>query len=161
MAGRRSPSGTACDRPREWVSLRVDGELSLLEEELLERHLAGCGACRAFEQGLRSTTALLRASALEEPSRRVSAPALAQRGRRALPARGRMTALVAAAALTLGAVVGSTLERPAGVQPVERGPEVSILTYDVEQLRELPRTKRLLVPGPEHAVPPNPPEGVI
>ena len=31
------------------ASLRLDGELSELEEELLDRHLETCAACRAFE----------------------------------------------------------------------------------------------------------------
>ncbi|HSK16033.1 MAG TPA: zf-HC2 domain-containing protein [Gaiellaceae bacterium] len=161
MAGRPPTRGTACDRPREWVSLRVDGELSLLEEELLERHLSGCAACREFEDDLRSTTELLRATPLEAPSRRVSVPAPAESERTRRPVGGRRTALAAAAALAVGAVLGATLERPSNVQPSERGPEVSLLSNDFEELRELPRTKRLLVPGPEQVTPPNPPEGVI
>ena len=166
MAGRPSPTGgTACDRPREWVSLRVDGELSLLEEELLERHLGACEACQSFEEAIRSTTGLLRAAPLEEPSRRATVPALAMhastRRRRGDGSKtGRRTALVAAAALAAGALVGSLVEPRSQIQPAEPVSEVSLL-MDFQQLRELPRTKRWLRPAPAPALPPNPPEGVI
>ena len=34
-----------CDRARAWVSLRLDDEISELEERLLEAHLGRCAAC--------------------------------------------------------------------------------------------------------------------
>ena len=34
-----------CERSREWISLRLDGELSELAEKMLESHLARCAAC--------------------------------------------------------------------------------------------------------------------
>lgn len=37
---------------RESVSARFDGELAPLDDGVLERHLAGCPACAAFEAGL-------------------------------------------------------------------------------------------------------------
>ena len=49
--------GGACERAREWASLRLDDELSVLEEEILERHLDFCDACRRFEEGMRLSTA--------------------------------------------------------------------------------------------------------
>ena len=45
-----------CDRAREWASLRLDDELSPLEEELLVRHLETCDDCRAFESNVRWAT---------------------------------------------------------------------------------------------------------
>lgn len=41
-----------CDRAREQLSARLDGELH--EERELRAHLAGCGACRAHEHSLAS-----------------------------------------------------------------------------------------------------------
>ena len=41
--------GALCHRSREWISLRLDGELSELAEKMLESHLARCAACRTFE----------------------------------------------------------------------------------------------------------------
>jgi len=58
MAG-RDPliEGGDCDRTHEWASLRLDGELSPLEEELLERHLTACDDCRAKRRnGIRPPT---------------------------------------------------------------------------------------------------------
>ena len=45
-----------CETSREWVSLRLDGELSELEEAMLRRHVAGCADCRTFEETAESFT---------------------------------------------------------------------------------------------------------
>ena len=57
--------GGACERAREWASLRLDDELSVLEEEILERHLDVCDACRRFEEGMRTSTVRIRTTPLE------------------------------------------------------------------------------------------------
>ena len=57
----------------EWVSLRLDGELSELEEAMLRRHVAGCGDCQAFAATAESFTSLLRSAPLE-PSAPFSRP---------------------------------------------------------------------------------------
>ncbi|HEX2045897.1 MAG TPA: zf-HC2 domain-containing protein [Gaiellaceae bacterium] len=145
-----------CERARQWVSLRLDGELSALEDELLARHLSACAGCRAFAARVRSATTLIRRTPAESPSRRVEPPT-PRLPRFPLERRG--TALVAAAALALGALVGSLLERPSTPTPTAPGAEVSLLTRDVQQLRELPRENR--APVPVRSTPPNPPEGVI
>jgi hypothetical protein len=56
-------------------------------------------------------------------------------------------------------VVGSTLHRPAPdtSTPV---PQVSLLTRDMSQLREIPRGKRVAPPAPAHDTG-GPPEGLI
>jgi hypothetical protein len=148
--------GSLCDRAREWASLRVDGELSPLEEELLERHLEACDDCRVFEDDVRWATDVLRLTPQERPSRRLTLPARTHSG----PSRGRITAVAAAAALALGAVIGSIVERPSTQAPDTGPTEVSLLSNEAKQLRDLPRT-RLLTPAPVPAPPPNPPEGVI
>ena len=87
--------GGACERAREWASLRLDDELSVLEEEILERHLDVCDACRRFEEGMRVSTVRIRTTPLEMPARQMPVPS-----RRGLVTRQRKwTAMVAAAAL--------------------------------------------------------------
>src|SRR5215210_727636 len=102
MAGRNPVSmRVPCERARHWASLRLDGELSALEAELLERHLGSCDDCGPFATRLRLTTSALRETPLELPERRIRIPA---RRVARLPLEGRRTALVAAAALVVGAV---------------------------------------------------------
>ena len=54
-----------CDRIREWVSLEVDGELSRIEQALVERHLAACAECAAFAADVGGFTQALRTAPLE------------------------------------------------------------------------------------------------
>jgi predicted anti-sigma-YlaC factor YlaD len=56
---------TDCEQARERVSLLLDDELSPHEALLLDRHLAGCGACTAFAADVRAYTELVRATPLE------------------------------------------------------------------------------------------------
>ena len=158
MAG-RDPllQGGTCDRAREWVSLRLDGELSPLEDELLDRHLEACPGCRAFEDDVRWATDVLRLTPQERPSRRVALPAPA---RPRLTGR-RLTAVAAAASLAIGALVGAVVERPSEQPPATGPTEVSLLSNDVKQLRDLPRTRILSPVQPSPEGPQNPPEGVI
>lgn len=146
----------ACERAREWASLRLDDELSVLEEEILERHLDHCDACRWFEEGMRLSTARIRSTPFESPSRPIPVPT--RRGV-VTPYRKR-TALVAAAALALGALIGSLVERPGQPAPSESPSQVSFLSRDADNLRDLPRA-RFMTPVPPPAAPRNPPEGVI
>jgi ferric-dicitrate binding protein FerR (iron transport regulator) len=159
MAG-RDPliMGGMCERAHEWTSLRLDGELSPLEEELLERHLETCAECRVFEYDVRWATDVLRLTPQERPARRVTLPAPARR-----VSRRRLTAVAAAAALALGALAGALFERPSSSTPVDEPREISFLTgvqQDADDFRQLPRTK-ILSPVQVPAEQPNPPEGVI
>jgi Putative zinc-finger len=150
-------SGGICDRAREWASLRLDDELSPLEGELLDRHLEVCHACRMFEDDMRWAADVIRLTPQERPVRRVTPPVSPRRrvsGRR-------LTAVAAAAALSAGALIGSVLERSSSEAPADGPTEVSFLTRDANQLRDLPRT-RILAPLPtDPDGPPSPPEGVI
>jgi anti-sigma factor RsiW len=159
MAGRQPVSlGVRCERARHWASLRVDGELSSLEDQLLERHLASCEACEAFDAGLGAATSLLRDAPPETPGRRFSPP---RRRAGRFPLEVRRTALIATAALAFGALTGSLVQRPSSSAPADDVREVSMISRDVKQLRQLPRMKRATIPAPVPSGPPNPPEGVI
>ncbi len=151
--------GGLCDRAREWTSLRLDGELSPLEEELLDRHLELCDECRAFEYDVRWATDVLRLTPQERPAKRLTIPT-ASKPR--VSAR-RVTAVAAAAALAIGALVGSLVERPSSTTPSDVPSEISFLTNqqrEANEFRKLPRT-RILSPAPAPSAPPNTPEGVI
>jgi predicted anti-sigma-YlaC factor YlaD len=50
-----------CERARAWASLRMDGELSELEDALLAAHLLHCAPCAEFEESARMTVVALRA----------------------------------------------------------------------------------------------------
>jgi hypothetical protein len=159
MAGRQPLTwGSACERAREWSSLRIDDELSVLEEELLERHLDGCEACGSFEEVVRASATAMRTAPAERPSRRIRIPS--RRAARFSVER-RRTAVVAAAALALGALLGSYLDRAPQPAPVDGGSQVSLLTRDLNQLRDLPREAPPAHEAPVPSGPPNPPEGVI
>ena len=83
-----------CELARERVSLQLDEELSAHEALLLDRHLAGCAACASFADGVRASTALLRAASLEP-----SEPLFSWRRRAtSVPLSGRAAALMASTA---------------------------------------------------------------
>ena len=87
-----------CERSREWISLRLDGELSELAEKMLESHLARCAGCRAFESDAVATTRLVRTASLELPEQPIALP----RGRRLAFVRPAGAAAATAAAVALG-----------------------------------------------------------
>ena len=158
MAGEAlSPRSGRCERARQWASLRVDGELTELEDALLEKHLEGCAACRGFAARVTATTELVRATPQEKPE---IAYAPAEHRVTRLPV-GRRTAIVAiAAAAALGSFVGSSFQRPAPAPAPASVPQVSLLTRDMNQLRQLPHQTKKPAPAPVRT-PGQPPEGVV
>jgi hypothetical protein len=86
-----------CARASEWISLRLDGQLSDFEEVLLGAHLSRCADCRAFAANMTGFTEMLRRTTLEQPSVTFEAP------RRT---RTRTVALRAVSAAAAVAVVG-------------------------------------------------------
>jgi hypothetical protein len=137
---------------RELVSSALDGELSELQEALLDRHLEGCADCRAFAGSVGATAALVRAAPLERPARRFVPPARVVR----FPVGRRLAVAAVVAAAALGSLIGSTLRAPA--PPEQPAPQLSFLSRDVQQLRDLPR-QRQLQPQPTPRT--NPQEGVV
>ena len=156
MAGEAlSPRNSRCERARQWASLRIDGELSELEDALLAKHLEGCASCNAFAVRLAATTEAVRAAPQERPQ--ISYPQF-ERPVIRLPV-GRRVAIVAiAAAAALGAFVGSSLQKPSPDR-APAGPQLSFRT-DRNLLRQLPHQTKQPAPAPNR-VPGQPPEGFV
>lgn len=93
-----------CNRTRQHVSLRLDSELSELEEALVTAHLGRCAACQAFAVDLEAFTESLRAAPLVEPSVRFQLPR--RRARMGVARVSTAAATAATAAIALGGVVG-------------------------------------------------------
>jgi predicted anti-sigma-YlaC factor YlaD len=55
-----------CEHCRDGVSARLDGEDPGVGAELLDAHLAGCAACRAYAQGAEAMSRSVRVSAVDE-----------------------------------------------------------------------------------------------
>jgi anti-sigma factor RsiW len=88
----------SCDRVREQVSLELDGELSQLEQVILERHLTRCAACAEYRNEVAAITSRLREAPLEQPDWVFTLPRRRSGTLRAVQ--------VAAAAATIAVAVG-------------------------------------------------------
>lgn len=94
-----------CDRTREWVALRLDGELSDFETAIMRSHLERCEECVRFAEDVAGITRELRSTPLAVPAAPVELE-LRPAGR--LPLSPRRIQFAAAAALVLAAAaVGS------------------------------------------------------
>ena len=109
-----------CDRSREWISLRLDGEISQFEHVLLRSHMLICSDCRRFAYDVNWQTNALRCAPLEPLGRAVTIP---RRGwtRRAIEI-GTAATAAAAAAVALAVGVGGSHARPTVPQPQFREP---------------------------------------
>jgi predicted anti-sigma-YlaC factor YlaD len=130
------PQPHTCDRAREWVSLRLDDEISELEDALLEAHVHRCGACREYEATVRGAVLAVRARPLE----RMNEPIVVAGRRRPML----RPAAVARVAAVVAAVVGVTtvLSTQAAKGPAAHGsssiPVASVPDdQDLKQLRAL------------------------
>jgi predicted anti-sigma-YlaC factor YlaD len=113
-----------CGRAREWISLRVDGELSELERLLLRRHLGRCTECREFAEGVRAATLLIRTTPVARPSRSLGpdpVPVRAPRRFRLAAAAG-LAALAAGVGVGVGVLIGSDRDAPLPIAPQAPGP---------------------------------------
>jgi predicted anti-sigma-YlaC factor YlaD len=103
-----------CRQGREFISLRLDDELSELEQARLDSHLRVCQDCRAYEADLVGATRMLRAAALEPVERPFALPQ-----RRRLPLRSLQVSAAAAlvvVAAALGTLLGPLRSHPASAQ---------------------------------------------
>lgn len=86
------------------ASLRLDSELSELEEALMAAHLVRCAACRSFAHDLGTVTDTLRTAPLVEPSVQFEVPR--RRLRFGIAQVGTAAAATVTAAIALGGFVG-------------------------------------------------------
>jgi anti-sigma factor RsiW len=93
-----------CNRTRQQVSLRLDSELSELEEALVSAHLARCAACSEFTSEIEALTDALRTAPLAEASFEVTLPRRPSRLGRTYV--GSAAAATIAAAVAVGGLVG-------------------------------------------------------
>jgi anti-sigma factor RsiW len=91
---------SVCTRVREQVSLALDGELSQLEQRMLEGHLDRCAACATYADDVRDLTERIRSAPLHTMRR----PVVVRRARHVSAARVQVgiAAALALAALGLG-----------------------------------------------------------
>jgi hypothetical protein len=121
-----------CTRAREWVSLRVDGQLSEFEEMLLDAHLDRCAECQTVAVAVTGLTAALRAAPLEEPAFAFRAP---RRDRTRVALRAVSAAAVVAVVGLSGLVslqLSSSRTRP-GASSAER----KVIGLKEQQMNEL------------------------
>jgi predicted anti-sigma-YlaC factor YlaD len=133
----RARTASRCARAHEWVSLRVDAELSELERLLLRRHLSRCAACREFAAGVEATTRAIRTSERAAPAHRVSLADLSEPVRRRPIAgvRPRVVVALVTLAAAAGALVGVLVTGGDGSQP---GPAPLITGPDLAQAPQPP-----------------------
>jgi len=131
------PQPRNCDRARAWLSLRLDEEISELEERLLDAHLARCASCREFEAGVRGAVAALRAQPLE----RIDHAVVVSGCRRFPVRRGALASVAAVAAAVVGAstvLSTSALKGPSSTHSPSPLPAVVAPDdQDIKQLRAL------------------------
>jgi hypothetical protein len=125
-----------CSRARFWVSLRLDEQLSELEGAMLDAHLAGCAACRAFAGASAITTVELRSAPPESHHAPVSVSM--SRRRSARPVTVALTAALLAAAAVAGGFVRNVLAPASESAPAPRPVAVVASTFELnDQARRL------------------------
>ena len=102
-----------CERAAQWISLRLDGELSELETAALDRHLEACPRCLELSRRVGGFTWMLRDQPLVEIPAPVYVAATARRRRARVARRG---GAVLAFAAALGAVASFVI-LPHGAAP--------------------------------------------
>lgn len=120
-----------CERARTWASLRADGELSELEEALLDGHVAVCPSCAAFARGFAGVAGAMRGLDLEQPA--PLALALPRRRARTLLPIG-----LAALGLAVSAAIVA-LAVPSGKATVAKPVAMVAAVESPDRLRELRR----------------------
>ncbi len=142
-----------CQRIREQVSLRLDGELSQLELRMVSFHLERCADCQTFEAAVREFTTELRTAPLESPR----LPIAIRRTRRISLSTAQLSAAAALAVAVLGVLsqvgvpgspdpaVGGRLSTTTNLFKTSWQPEREIAQLDAA----LPEVSR---PGPFSAI---------
>lgn len=127
-----------CERAREYASLRLDGELSELEEALLSAHLSRCDVCRTFDADIRTMASALRDAAFEKASAPIVIPGRRRAASQVL--RVGTAAAVVAVALFAGAVE-TVLKPRAATSAVPSASMLAPPGSEVQELRALNRAR--------------------
>jgi anti-sigma factor RsiW len=131
-----------CERARAYVSLRFDGELSELEDALLDAHLSRCARCHEFAASVERMTAELRAAPPEVPSAAIAVP------RRRYTAARALRVGAAAAVLAVAVFAGALESVLRNGQSTFAIPSPKVLARPGSEVRELRVLKReALEPG--------------
>src|SRR5579862_7835131 len=101
-----------CQRAREAVSARLDGELSEIGSARLSAHLRVCDACSAYALEVAAVATRLRMAPLEQPSVPVALPTRRRRPGLQIAAAAAAVLVAAASSLALGHSLRSS-NRPA------------------------------------------------
>lgn len=125
------PRSVVCDRVRSQISLRLDGELSLLESRMLDSHLVRCAECRSFEVGAVAVTEQLRSAPLEP----LAQPVVFRRPARRWLARTQVAMAAALVLVFFGAAV-QFAQRPSdpGFTHPNRYPTTEELESEIQQI---------------------------
>jgi hypothetical protein len=145
MTVEHQPRRAACTRSREWASLRLDGELSMLERRMLDGHLDRCPDCRAFAERVTAVSGLMRESVLEAPVHTVDVSVF-RRSRRVHATR--TTLRSAAAAAAVACAVGAGIMLPVGGDDPSSPGLLIVVADDAEDTNEgeILRQERAAVP---------------
>ena len=143
-------STTSCEQAGQWISLRLDGELSELEQAGLDRHLDHCAGCSARAAEWAGIAQLLRSAPLVEFERELARAG--SRGRRVLvPARSAAFAAVlsAAAAAVAFVLLGTSGAAQPGRNALQfRSHSAEVRFLRVQQLRIEPPLEYVVVTPP-------------
>jgi hypothetical protein len=122
--GTPEPRAMLCDRTREWVALRLDGELSEFETAIMRPHLERCESCRTFADDVAAIAREIRSTPYEPVPWPISISAPRRFG---IPLRHVQVAAAAAlvvVAAGLGSVYGALRSHaePKQVAPIVHAP---------------------------------------
>ena len=134
---RMAPRPQICSRAREWLSLRLDGQLSELEHARLDAHVKGCTACADYGRDVAAVTAALREVRLEPLPHPI---AVGRRARVAVPFRAIHAGAAAAvliAATALGSIYGVVSDGGATRTVASRASKATAFGSDVRHTREV------------------------
>jgi len=140
---------SVCARVREQVSLELDGELSQLEQRMLEAHLERCGACATYADDVRDVTERIRSAPLHTPRR----PVVVRRKRHISTTRIQVgvAAAFALAALGLGTQLAASPTRDGTLARFDGQPDLSpprsVLEREQAILRVVKAGRGLPPPG--------------
>jgi anti-sigma factor RsiW len=132
---------TVCARVREQVSLDVDGELSQLEQRMLETHLERCPRCAAYAADVRDFTERMRSA----PRAFMQRPVVVRRRGRisAMRLQAGIAAGFALAALGLGAQLAGSQEHGNSLSRYEDQPALSPPRAVIEQEQAILRVVKV------------------